>query len=137
MSQSPWSGAAVCHQVRQELKATVELTAGGVRLVDESADEKAGEHSAGAGRQYHGRLGKVEMSQVGVLLGYANLKVAPGVWSGVDGELFRPREWFSEERKQVRERLGIPKERGFQGKAELAWTMIKRAMDEHSWRLSA
>jgi hypothetical protein len=43
MSQSPWSGAAVCPQGRQELKATAELTAGGVLRVDESADEKAGD----------------------------------------------------------------------------------------------
>jgi SRSO17 transposase len=74
MSQSPWSGAAVCHQVRQELKATAELTAGGVLLVDESADERAGDQSAGAARQYNGRLGKVEMSQVGVMQGFRRLE---------------------------------------------------------------
>lgn len=113
MSQSPWSGAAVCHQVRRELKATAALTAGGVLLVDESADEKAGDQSAGAARQYNGRLGKVEMSQGGVMLGYANLRVAQGFWSWVDGELFLPRDGFSEERKPLRERLGVPRERGF------------------------
>lgn len=130
MSQSPWSGAAVCHQVRRELKATAELTAGGVLLVDESADEKAGDQSAGAGRQYNGRMGKVEMSQVGVLLGYVNLRVAQGFWSWLDGELFLPRDWFGEGRQPLRERLGVPKERGFQSKVELAWTMIERALDE-------
>jgi SRSO17 transposase len=31
-----------------------------VLVLDESAEEKAGEHSAGAGRQYNGRLGKIE-----------------------------------------------------------------------------
>jgi len=102
----------------------------GVLLVDESADEKAGEQSAGAGRQYNGRMGKVEMSQVGVVLGYVNLKVAQGFWSWVDRELFLPRDWFGEERKQLRERLGVPKERGFQRKVELALTMIERAIDE-------
>jgi SRSO17 transposase len=40
-------------------------------LLDESADEKAGAYSVGAGRQYNGRRGKVEMSQVGVFLSVA------------------------------------------------------------------
>ena len=30
MSESPWSGQAVCRQVQEELKATPELTGGGV-----------------------------------------------------------------------------------------------------------
>ena len=48
------------------------MSEGSAFLIDESANEKAGVHSAGAGRQYDGRLGKVEMSQVGVFLGLAN-----------------------------------------------------------------
>jgi SRSO17 transposase len=78
MSESPWSGQAVCRRVQEELKATPELIAGGVLLIDESADEKAGDQSVGAGRQYNGRLSKVEMSQVAVLLSYLNLKVVQG-----------------------------------------------------------
>jgi hypothetical protein len=46
-SESPGSGQAVCRQGQEELKATPQLTAGGVLLVDESADERAGA-SAGA-----------------------------------------------------------------------------------------
>ena len=130
MSQSPRALAAVCHQVRQGLKAAAEWTAGGVLLVDESADEKAGDQRVGAGRPYNGRMGKVEMSQVGVLLGDVNLKVAQGFWSWVDGERFLPREWFSEKRRPLRERLGVPQERGFQSKVDLAWTLIERAIDE-------
>jgi hypothetical protein len=41
MSESPWSGEAVCRQVQEELKATPELLSGGVLLVDESADENS------------------------------------------------------------------------------------------------
>jgi SRSO17 transposase len=68
MSESPWSGEAVCQQVQDELKAMPELLSGGVLLVDESADEQAGDRSAGAGKQYNGRMGKVETSPVGVWL---------------------------------------------------------------------
>jgi hypothetical protein len=38
--------------VQEELKATPELTTGGGLLIDESAEERAGDQSAGAGRQY-------------------------------------------------------------------------------------
>jgi hypothetical protein len=44
--------------VQDELKARPELLLGGVLRVDESAEEKAGDHSAGAGKQYNGRMGK-------------------------------------------------------------------------------
>ena len=44
---------------------------------DESGDERAVRKSAGAARQYLGRLGKVEMGQVGVALGY----YAADVWT--------------------------------------------------------
>jgi SRSO17 transposase len=81
MSESPWSGEAVCRQVQDEVKARPELLAGGVLLVDESADEKASGKSAGAAKQHNGRMGKVETSQVGVLLSYVNLKVAQGFWT--------------------------------------------------------
>ncbi len=37
MTGSPWSGAAVCRAVQEELKGTVGLERGGVLVVDESA----------------------------------------------------------------------------------------------------
>jgi SRSO17 transposase len=99
-----------------------------VLLVDESAEEKASAKSAGAGRQYNGRLGKVEMSQVGVLLSYVNLKVAQGFWSWIDGRLFLPEAWFGADQKALGKRLGIPKGLGFKTKVELAWEMIEAAI---------
>jgi SRSO17 transposase len=128
MSASPWSGPAVCQQVQAELKATPELVRGGVLLVDESAEEKASAKSAGAGRQYNGCLGKVEMSQGGVLLSYVNLKVAQGFWSWIDGRLFLPEAWFRADQKALGKRLGIPKGLGFKTKVELAWEMIEAAI---------
>lgn len=64
MSDSPWVAQAVIQQVQREIMATPGLSPGGVLVLDESADEKAGDHSAGAGRQHNGRLGKIAMSQV-------------------------------------------------------------------------
>jgi hypothetical protein len=54
-----------------------------VLRVDESA-EKAGDKSAGVGKQYNGRMGKVETSPVGVLLSSVNLKVAQGFWTWLE-----------------------------------------------------
>ena len=64
MSDSPWSAQAVMQQVQREIAATPELRMGGVLLLDESPDEKAGAKSAGAGCQHNGQLGKIEMSPV-------------------------------------------------------------------------
>jgi SRSO17 transposase len=99
-----------------------------VLLVDESAEEKARAKSAGAGRQYNGRLGKVEMSPVGVLLSYVNLKVAQGLWSWIEGRLLLPEAWFKADQKALRKRLGVPKDLHFKTQVELAWEMIEAAL---------
>ena len=127
MSNSPWSARAVMEQVQQEIKSTPDLKRGGVLILDESADQKAGDQSAGAGRQRNGRLGKVDMSQVGTLLAYANLTSHERpVWAWVDGELYLQEHWFSPEMAQLRQRVGIPPEREFETKIELGWKMIRR-----------
>ena len=69
MSNSPWSARDLLGQVRHEVAGRPEFGEGGWLLLDESCDEKASDRTIGAGRQYNGRLGKVEMSQTGVALG--------------------------------------------------------------------
>ncbi len=123
MSDSPWAAQPPIEQVQQEIARTPGLEKGGVLLLDESAEEKAGEKSVGAGRQHNGRLGKVEMSQVGVFVAYYK---AP-VWTWVDGELYLPQHWFTEEMADERRRVGVPVEREFATKIELGWRMIQRA----------
>jgi SRSO17 transposase len=82
---------------------------------------------AGAGRQHNGRLGKVEMSQVGTFLAYANLTDPKRpLWTWVEGELFLQEHWFTSEMAPLRRRLGIPAEREFETKIELGWKMIQR-----------
>ncbi len=85
MSDSPWSEQAIYEQIQQEIVQRPELS-GGMLTVDESGDERAGTQSAGAGRQYLGRLGKVEVGQVGVAEGYYK----DGTWAMVDAELYLP-----------------------------------------------
>jgi SRSO17 transposase len=68
MSTSPWDKSAVFRQIQTDLRAIPALRQGRVVILDESADAKAGEQSAGAARQRNGRLGKVDVCQVGTYL---------------------------------------------------------------------
>jgi SRSO17 transposase len=122
MTNSPWAKAAVCRQVQADITTTPALQ-GGALLLDESADAKSGTCSAGASRQYNGRLGKVDVCQVGVFLTY----VKGSWWTWVDGELFIPEKWFDAQFAAQRERAGIPSERTFRSKVELGWQMVQRA----------
>ena len=123
MSNSPWLARALIGAIRDEIKEHSEFQTGAVLVLDESADEKAGDHSAGAGHQYNGRLGKVEMSQVGVFLSL----VTPRVNTWIDGELYLPKHWFEEAYADRRRQVGIPETHTFQTKPELGWQMIQRA----------
>ncbi|MDZ7584692.1 MAG: transposase [Thiobacillus sp.] len=65
LSESAWDRAGVLRQLVADANAHFER--GGTALViDESGFAKKGEHSAGVARQWNGRLGKTDNSQVGV-----------------------------------------------------------------------
>lgn len=121
-SNSPWSARPIYQQIQAEIAAIPALH-GGALLIDDSADAKSGPHSAGASRQYNGRLGKVDLCQSGVFLAY----FTGHTWAWVDAELYLPEEWFAPERAEDRKRAGIPAEWVFQTKPELAQQMIERA----------
>lgn len=121
MSNSPWKGEELLGAVQKKVAIREELQ-GGMLLIDESAEEKSGRWSAGAGRQHNGRLGKIEMSQVGVFASIAT----PQVNTWIDGALFFPKHWFEEEATELRQKVGMPVERNFQTKPQLAWEIIKR-----------
>jgi SRSO17 transposase len=77
MTNSPWNGARVYEQIQAEICERPQLAEGSMLLLDESADEKAGTDNAGAARQYNGRMGKIDLCQVGVVLSYVNWKTGP------------------------------------------------------------
>jgi len=124
MSNSPWSGPTLVSAVQDEIKQHPEFQAGAMLVLDESAEEKAGDDSAGAARQHNGRLGKVEMSQVGVFLSLATAHAH--TW--IDGELYLPQHWFAEAHAARREKVGVPESRTFQTKPELGWQMVQRVV---------
>lgn len=125
ISKSPWSGRKVIEQARLDIAWHPHFASGSVLIGDESADERRGEVLVGGGRQYNGRLGKVDLSQVGVFLSLANL----GKHNWIDGELFLPKAWFAETEQELRKQLGLPETRHFQTKIELFWQMVQRTQN--------
>lgn len=126
ISKSPWSGPKVIKQVRLDIANHAHFASGSMLIGDESADDRSGEVLVGGGRQYNGRLGKVDLSQVGVFLSLAK----DGKHNWIDGELFLPEAWFDEAHAELRKRLGVPAERRFQTKLELFWQMVQRCQKE-------
>lgn len=96
LSESNWSRA----EVRQQLivDANAHFGRGAALVFDESAFAKKGDKSVGVARQWNGRLGKTENSQVGV---FAAL-VRDRACALVDGELFVPEHWFDDRREGLR-----------------------------------
>jgi SRSO17 transposase len=124
MSESPWPARPVYKQIQLDIRDEPRLSTGGWVILDESADAKAGDHSAGAARQHNGRLGKIELSQVATCLVYAH--PATGTWALVEGELFLPECWFTLDTARRLE-VGLPPERTFATKPTLGLAMIQRA----------
>jgi len=95
----------------------------GVLVVDETGFIKKGQRSAGVARQYSGTAGRVENCQIGVFLTYAT----PQGHLLLDRDLYLPQEWTRD--KARCEAAGIPDERSFATKPQLAQQMLRRAFD--------
>jgi SRSO17 transposase len=94
----------------------------GVLVLDETGLVNKGRHSAGVARQYTGTVGTVENCQIGVFLGYAS----PLGQLLLDRELYLPAEW-TQDRERCRQ-AGIPEDRGFATKPQLARQLLARAL---------
>lgn len=95
----------------------------GVLIVDETGFLKKGNKSVGVQRQYSGTAGRIENCQVGVFLGLAGSRGR----ALIDRELYLPKVWC-EDADRLRE-AGVPEERPFATKPQLARDMIRRALD--------
>lgn len=122
LSESAWDRRGV----RRQLIADANTHFGHAcpLVLDESAFAKKGEMSAGVARQWNGRLGKTDNSQVGVFAAM----VRDGVSALIDGELYIPEEWFTDP-DRCRD-AGIPEEREFRSKGEMALDMVHRLRRE-------
>ena len=96
---------------------------GGVLVVDETGFIKKGSKSVGVKRQYSGTAGRVENCQIGVFVSYASSKGR----AFLDRELYLPKDWSEDQERRTL--AGVPSDRSFQTKPELAKTMLKRALE--------
>jgi SRSO17 transposase len=120
LSRADWDADAV----RDELHTYIRQHLGdpnGVLVLDETGFLKKGRHSAGVARQYTGTVGKVDNCQIGVFLSYAS----PLGHALLDRELYLPQEWTGD-RERCRQ-AGIPEDRHFATKPQLAQQMLARA----------
>lgn len=121
ISGSPWDGRAVMNRVAAESDMLLGGTGRTGLYVDETAFAKKGKSSVGVGRQWNGRLGKTDNSQVAVFaaLGAGDRAIA------VDTELFLPEQWTNDRKRCLR--AGIPEERiAHRTKPELAFEIVMR-----------
>lgn len=132
MSESPWNAHGIFHRMQQEVGAHPDLQ-GGVLCLDDSGDKRSGKRSAGAARQYLGRLGKVDLGQVMVGLSYSK---GPH-WLMVDAEPYIPEVWFDEEHRTQWPSLKIPPDAEFRTKTELGYKMITLARQSLSFEVLA
>lgn len=122
LSNSDWDWQAVTDQAAETAS---QLFHGGGEcglIVDESSFPKKGKHSVGVARQWCGRLGKVENSQVGVFT-----SLVQGRYSSLIGaRLYLPKHWSNDQERC--ERAGVPAEfQAFKSKSRLALEMIQHA----------
>ena len=117
-----WSADDVRDDLREYIAAELG-DPGGVLICDETGFIKKGRMSAGVARQYSGTAGRIENCQVGVFLAYA---VPGGGRALIDRELYLPLAWTGD-RIRCRQ-AGIPDDREFATKPELARQMIERAV---------
>lgn len=93
-----------------------------VAILDESAIAKKGTASAGVARQWNGRLGKVDNSQVGVYMALCKGEMA----SLFDTRLYLPSAWLSDHKRC--DQAAIPESaQVYRSKSELALDMVDAA----------
>lgn len=116
--------AELAHQVGRRLGCP-----NGVIVLDPSAFPKSGSESVGVGRQWCGRLGKVDNCQVGVYMGYAS----EAEHALVDVRLFLPKTWAKD--KTRRKKCHVPKEVRYRSRGQLALEMLQEngLLLPHAW----
>jgi SRSO17 transposase len=123
-----WDDEAVMAELRRHIAAELG-DPDGVLIVDSSGFPKKGTASCGVGRQWCGRLGKLDNCQVGVFLAYA----APGGHAPLDRRLYLPEEWAAD--RTARRKTQVPKPVVFQEKWRIALDLLQRSGPDvpHGW----
>lgn len=120
ISESEWSARALMVSVAQDINELFINEKSVGLLLDESSEEKKGEHSVGVAHQYCGNLGKQANCQVAV---FATLSAGEH-FSIVDAELYLPKVWTDDAARC--KKAGIPPETVYKKKSAIALDIVKR-----------
>jgi SRSO17 transposase len=122
ISDSEWETRDVLDQVAREADRHLGGSESSCLLIDETAFQKKGENSVGVERQWSGRLGKVENSQVAVFASLAQGRYA----TLIDTRLYLPKSWIEDPERCLA--AGVPEsEMVLKSKADLAFEMVVQA----------
>lgn len=123
-----WDDEAVMAELRRHVREEL-ATPAGVVVIDPSAFPKKGTESCGVGRQWCGRLGKVDNCQVGVFLAYAT----PAGYAPLDRRLYLPEDWADDQDRRAK--CHVPPGVKFQEKWQIALDLLDRSLPglPHGW----
>src|SRR3954451_15854960 len=122
LGEAVWDADAVRDDVRGYVIDAIG-DPGGVLILDDTGDLKAGRCSVGVQRQYTGTAGRIENAQVSVFLAYSS---AAGR-SVIDRAVYLPASWIGDPARCAAS--GIPDGIGFSMKISLGRRMLGRALD--------
>ena len=124
LERASWDAAPAMAAVRAFVVARLGDVADAVLVLDESGQEKAGEHTAGVKRQYLGCAGRVAN---GINVVYASYAVPAG-HAVIEARLYVPRDWADD--RERRRAAGIPDDLEFATKPQLAAEIVKQLLTE-------
>ena len=124
LERAAWDAGAVMRAVRAFVIARLGELADAVLVLDESGQEKAGEHTAGVQRQYLGCAGRVAN---GINVVYASYAAAAG-HAILAARLYVPQGWAEDQER--RRAAGIPDDLTFKTKPALAAKIVTQLRAE-------
>jgi SRSO17 transposase len=124
LERAAWDASDAMREVRRFVVSGLGDLAGAVLVLDESGQEKAGEHTAGVKRQYLGCAGRVANGINVVFASYA----APAGHAIIAARLYVPRDWAEDSERRAA--AGIPEGLAFATKPQLAGEIVKELITE-------
>jgi SRSO17 transposase len=119
ISDSAWDHRVVLDRIAQDASKRIDKKHLTALIIDESGVPKKGTMSVGVGKQYCGKIGKVDNSQVAVFSALAN-----GYSCTItDTQLYLPVDWTSDEKRCDKAKIPV-EERKFRTKQEIALDII-------------
>jgi SRSO17 transposase len=124
LERAAWDAADAMRVIRAFVVSGLGDRAGAVLVLDESGQEKAGEHTAGVKRQYLGCAGRVANGINVVYASYA----APAGHAIIAARLYVPGDWAGDSERRAT--AGIPQGLEFATKPQLGTRIVQELITE-------